>query len=300
MSSPTPAVPPVLANLDRSEEEIFLVKLPADLASALRAKGKGLAQGKTRRVGTLSLDAAPARRPKTFTLTYEKDASTTRTYTIKAPPATEAVRVFAHERTEQISENNVGAAAGGAAFGVRRNPSKRPFQRPERVSFLGVVTCSGTALLETAKDEAAFSELAAKLAANSAARKREAKKRKLGRAGALSLGSAAAATAAQASVTMTNSKSSLENGAETRLKKTQGVREQSTVRLPKAKIETAIFNAFEALPPEANGGMKMPQIQAIATLRYQKLSWIKPVVAQLCDYHSEAGQLHARYTLKNF
>ena len=46
--------------------------------------------------------------------------------------------------------------------------------------------------------------------------------------------------------------------------------------------------------------MKLPEIKSVPVLRYQKEAWIKAVVAQVCDYHGEAGALHARYTLKHF
>ena len=276
----------MLANLDRSEEEVFLIKLPKELAEALHARGEGLEQGRTRRVGTMTLDAAGPRAPKAFTLTHERDAQTKRTYKIKAPLSSEALRVFAHERTEEAPRKGRGEA-GGRSGGGRGNPVKRPFRRPEPVAFRGVVTCSGTALLETAKDEDAFLELAKKLQAKGEARKREAKKRKLGRADGKSL------AAAQMNLDLVTSKSVTAGGAVGQLRKTQGLKDQSAARLPKRVIERAIFEAFEQLPPEANGGMKLPEIKAIAKLRYQKETWIK-AVAELCDCHGESGKLHAR------
>ena len=289
----------VTAATANADTQMFLVKLPQDIARALRARVRGLPQGQAVDVGTMhgpAAAAAPDAGDLSLRLTYtpaEGEDGSQRDYNIRATALQEPTRVFCHEREPDASASassfstTSSSSATSQPGNAKKGKKRRALYRPQRVSFEGVVAHRGIAILDAGKDDAAFLEYARKLKAASNAREAKKKQRR----------TASVAVDAQrqaqgrAGVVSTNTSGA--SGSLSALRKQEGLRERSEARLSERQIRSALFEAFQVTP-----AMKLPEIQQVPKLKYQKRAWIKPVLATVADFHSESGELHNRYTLK--
>ena len=269
------APPPVLANLDGAEDEVLLVQLPQDLASSLREQTKALGEGATVQVGSiLEQDTSKSSLVKKLALTYKLGMDKKREYNIEAKQDRTAKRIFVHERVE---DTNV---KGKRHF-------KRAFKRPEKVAFRGIVIAKGHAKLQQSNDDVlAFGAL---LKRKADARNEEKKKRRT-KILSVSDGKKLAGQSQHTSSSAFTSNISKGNTS------TSG--DRKAAKLPDEEIKTAIYSAFDVLPPDANGAMTKKEIISIRKIRSQRVAWIDSIIKKICIYHREKGPLHGRYTLK--
>ena len=280
-------------------QPMFLVTVPKALASSLRMANTS--QGTIKKAGTLQskepfVPGISHQGSFTMSLTCRLDGKTQK-FIMKGDQSRRPERILLHERTTE--DKYVARSKAEESL----LPKKR---KPEEISFKGIVshTCK---IVPDPRDTATLLEMGRKLEAKRQKKIAENSRRK---AKNVSVREQPRPERNQGMVSLntTSASGSSSSGmSATQLSRQEGMKEQYEVKLDDNKLRSILIKLLRdkeiSFVPDSRftefPGLKLKiEIMKVMQLKHQKEKWIKKVLHEIADYHTEAGPNHQRWTLK--
>ena len=294
-------------SLTSSDTPYFYVRIPKALAAGMRKSIKGAPQGTTRPVGVVVSKEpfVPGTKDKFIMNLKCKLDSKTQQFIMKGDPSKRSERILVHDRTVQDQYRHRS----------RQEESLLPQKRtPDQISFNGYISHNCTVVPDP-RDKVSLLEMGKRLEAKRQKKIAESSRRK---AKSVSVREQprpernqgmvkVMASSSSSSGSSSSSSSSSSSLTATQLSRQEGMREQYEVKLQDSVLRSILIKHFRekeaSFVPNTKfsefSGLKLKNdIMTHTQLQHQKETWVKNVLNEIADYHTEAGNSHQRWSLK--
>ena len=272
----------------------------------MRKSIKGAPQGTTRPVGVVVSKEpfVPGTKDKFIMNLKCKLDSKTQQFIMKGDPSKRSERILVHDRTVQDQYRPRS----------RQEESLLPQKRtPDQISFNGYISHNCNVVPDP-RDKVSLLEMGKRLEAKRQKKIAESSRRKaksvsvreqprpernqgMVKVMALSGGGGGSSSSSSSSSSLTA----------TQLSRQEGMREQYEVKLQDSVLRSILIKYFRekeaSFVPNTKFseflGLKLKNdIMTHTQLQHQKEKWVKNVLNEIADYHTEAGNSHQRWSLK--